>query len=199
MKELRSELIVYLGAGTETAAVGLGWIIYLLAKNRDKLARLRAEILKVTGGNSVGVNHLNDLVYADYVVKEGLRLYSPSHTIVRDALEDDYVNGIAIHKGASVFISSYALHRNPAYWKAPLDFIPERFEAEPVKYSYIPFGAGKHTCIGRYIATPVLILTLAAFVQQFDFKLADNEIRLPQSGSTLKPHKPILITLKTLN
>ncbi|MBN8790290.1 MAG: cytochrome P450 [Terrimonas sp.] len=199
IKELRSELIVYLGAGTETAAVGLGWIIYLLAKNRDKLDCLRADILKVTGGNPVRADHLSDLVYADYVVKEGLRLYSPSHTIARDALEDDYINGITIHKGASVFISSYALHRNPAYWRAPLDFIPERFEAAPVKYSYIPFGAGRHTCIGRYLATPMLVLTLASFVQQFDFELEDDEVPLPESGSTLKPRKPILITLKTLN
>lgn len=199
IKELRSELIVYLGAGTETAAVGLGWIIYLLARNRDKLDRLRTEVLHITGGKAVEVNHLNSLVYTGHVVKEGLRLYSPSHAIVRDALEDDHINGITIHKGASVFISSYALHRNPAYWNAPLDFIPERFEAEPVKYSYIPFGAGRHNCIGRYLATPMLVLTLASFVQQFDFELANDEVPLPQSGSTLKPHKPILLTLKTLN
>lgn len=199
VKELRSELIIYLGAGSETAAVGLGWTMYLLAKNRDKLDKLRTEVFNVTGGKPVGLDHLGHLTYTDWVIKEGLRLYSPSHAIVRDALNDDNIKGTTIHKGATVFVSSFALHRNQAYWDAPLEFLPERFEIEPMKYSYIPFGAGKHTCIGRYLATPILVFTLAAIVQQFDFELAEQGTLIPQSGSTLKPDKPILLKLKTLH
>lgn len=195
IRELRSELIVYLGAGTETTAVGLGWTFYLLAQNPDILNKLKNEIDLVVKVDQPGPQHLSQLKYAEYVIKEGLRLYSPSHAIVRDALDDDCINGVPIKKGSSFFVSSYALHRNPEYWSEPDSFQPDRFNSEPQKNCYIPFGAGRHHCIGRYLASPMLILTLCAIVRNFDIELIQKKVIIPMSGSTLKPDHPILIKL----
>src|SRR5690606_37569493 len=117
--------------------VGLGWAVYLLATHPEILKKTRTEIDTVSEGKPICTKHLEHLSYTDKVIKEALRLYSPSHSIVRDAIDDDYINDIKIPKGASVFVSSYALHRNPKCWERPDDFIPERFEQEPKKYTYI--------------------------------------------------------------
>lgn len=196
VKNLRSEIIVYIGAGNETAAVGLGWAIYLLSTHPEALQKMRNEVNAVTKGERVQPKHITELTYTDMVIKETLRLYSPSHSIVRDAISDDYINDIKIPKGSTVFVSSYALHRNPYYWYKPNDFIPERFATEPEKYTYIPFGAGKHTCIGRYLATPFMIMMLAEFVMRFDFELVNKEPVVPISASTLKPKDTLWMFLK---
>jgi cytochrome P450 family 4 len=46
-----------------------------------------------------------------------------------------------------VFISPYTVHRNPKYWREPVEaFDPERFSAEQSRdrdpFAYIPFSAG---------------------------------------------------------
>ncbi len=191
--QIRNEIIIHLGAGTETAAVGLGWTLYLLWKYPAQLAKLQEEIRRVAGRNNLTLEHYRDLRFTDLVVKESLRLFPPSHAIVRDAVADDSFNGIAIKKGDTFFISAYGLHRNPGLWDQPCDFIPERFQIEPPKYSYIPYGAGRHTCIGRHMAQPMLVLMLAAFIQQFDFKFCVKGDVKPVSLSTLKPNQPLMI------
>lgn len=196
IQNLRSELVVYLGAGTETVAVALGWTIYLLANNPDKYEILKTEIDNISAGKPINTTQLKDLIYTDFVIKEALRLYSPSHAIVRDAIENDNYNGITIPKNATIIASSYAMHRNPKYWKNPNEFVPERFLEEPEKYTYFPFGIGKHTCIGRYMATPLLIYTVAEFVRRYKFTLNSQEVINPISSSTLKPDQPITVRLQ---
>jgi len=51
-------------------------------------------------------------------------------------------------------IPVFTIHRNPAYWHKPLEFIPERFSFESLsnrpRYTYIPFGTGPRACLGGY-------------------------------------------------
>jgi cytochrome P450 len=172
LKDIRNELIVHLGASTETAAVATGWTLYL---------------------ESYPV-----LIKTKRAVQEAMRLYPPSHAILRDAQEADTIQGVAISKGATLYISAYALHRNPAIWEQPDVFMPERFEGEKdfPKYSYIPFGAGRHTCIGRYLGLPQVVLSIAAFLQRFDYELITRGKVGVQSLSTLKPDQAFRFRLK---
>lgn len=199
--KLRNEIIIHLGAGTETAAVGMGWTLYLLYRHPQILEKVRSEIKQVTGGNLLKHEQWKILPYTEAVIKESLRLFPPSHGIIRDAIEEDNINGLKVKKGDTFFISAYGLHRNPRLWDKPNEFIPERFldESTIKKYSYIPFGAGRHTCIGRYLAQPMMIINLASFVQEYDYELHVTEPVLPLSLSTLKPNKIFYCTLKKRN
>lgn len=192
-KKLRNEIIIHLGAGTETAAVGMGWILYLLHRHPQILNKVRTEVDDLLKGRALCSSDWKKLPYTEAVIKEALRLYPPSHAIIRDAQAEDNILGYPIQKGSTLFISAYGLHRNPRLWEKPNEFIPERFliENPTQKYAYIPFGAGRHTCIGRYLAQPMMLLSLANFVHNYNFEIKVNEPLIPLSLSTLKPNQEL--------
>jgi len=199
--DIRNEFIVHLGAGTETAAVAKAWILYLLKMNPEVFLKIRNEIDQVIGNERIKIEHLADLVYTKQVIEEGMRLFPPSHAIVRDCIREDEINGEKIKIGDTMYISVYGLHRNPRYWDAPDDFIPERFSPDNEEHInrkvYIPFGAGKHHCIGRYLAMPMLQITIALFCKHFDFEVLGEIHKVPISLSTLKPENGMNFKLKT--
>ena len=98
-----------------------------------------------------------------------------------------------------MYISAYGLHRNPQFWERPNEFDPNRFlgknESKIPTYAYIPFGGGKHTCIGRYLAMPMMLLTLAKIIDQYDFDMLGKAKKKPLSLSTLKPEDGFLVKL----
>lgn len=197
-KDIRNELITHLGGSTETLAVGESWALMLLAQYTHYQRLVREEVEKVTGGAPLAPEHLPKLELTERVVKEALRLYPPTQGIVRDCVaEEDEINGIRIKKGDTLFVSTWGIHRNPRLWRDPDVFRPERFLEEDrfPKYAYIPFGVGRHTCIGRFLAMPQMILTIAAFCRRFEFVRSDDHPIKPLSLSTLKPEPHILLNL----
>jgi Cytochrome P450 len=54
--------------------------------------------------------------------------------------------------GDRVVLFAYGAHHKPRFWEAPGEFRPEHWMADAakkqVKYSYLPFGGGKRSCIG---------------------------------------------------
>ena len=57
--------------------------------------------------------------------------------------------------GSDLFISVWNLHRSPAIWERPNDFLPDRFPVDdptPTEvthnFAYLPFGGGRRKCIG---------------------------------------------------
>ena len=65
-----------------------------------------------------------------------------------------------------MFISVWNLHRSPALWERPSDFVPDRFPVDgptPTEvthnFAYLPFGGGRRKCIGAH-AMPILTLSL---------------------------------------
>lgn len=189
--DIRNELIVHLGASTETAAVGAAWVLYLLSRHPEVLAKVRSEIDQTVGPHPLTPASAFQLPYTEQVIKESLRLYPPSYALVRDCIKEDTIKGVPVKPGDSFFICLFALHRHPRYWEQPNTFRPDRFAPEHINRihpnTYHPFGAGKHHCIGRYLATPMLVLAIASFCRRFDFTLAGNQEKPPLSLSTLKP------------
>ncbi len=198
--QIRNELIVYTGAGTETMALSEAYTLFHLAQNQDKLAKVREEISRVAGDRPLSHEDIPHLEYTRWSVLEGMRLQPSSYALLRDCIEEDELQGQPVYPGDSLFISIYATHRNPRLWKNPLQFIPERFATEELtgdnKYRFMPYGAGKHHCIGAYLATPQMTLTIASVVQKFDLDFMGlNDLNI-QSLSTLKPGNKMIVKLR---
>lgn len=206
-KEIRNELIVHLGAGTETAAVAQTWTLYLLMQNRKYLEHIVAQMDELLCGipadEPISAELLSKMVLLEQALAEALRLYPPSHALVRDTLADVEYEGMKLKKGTILYMSVYGLHRNPKYWVEPDRFYPERFdkasEVGVAQGAYLPFGLGKHNCIGRYMAQPLMMLGLAEILRRFSIENKTYGRVAPLSLSTLKPSKPILVGLKIKN
>jgi cytochrome P450 len=115
-----------------------------------------------------------------------MRLYPPVWFIARQALSADEIAGVPIPAKALVTISPYVTHRHPGYWELPEQFIPERFSAqrnERHRYAYLPFGGGRHTCLGNHFAMLEGVFVLVRMTQRYRVRLAP--------GQTIEPH-PVL-------
>jgi cytochrome P450 len=164
-QRLRDELVTLLLAGHETTASTLSWSLHLLDQHPDVRARLREEAVAVLGDRAPTVDDLGRLTYTTMVLHEVMRLYPPVWLLPRKALAADEVGGFRVPAGADVLICPYALHRHPAFWRAPDRFDPERFHPDArddrPKYAYIPFGAGPRFCVGNNLGMMEAVFVLA--------------------------------------
>ena len=87
-EQLRDEAMTLIFAGHETTAHALVWTWYLLAKNPDKVAKMREELQSAVGDRRLQVDDLPKLPYLEMVVKESLRLYPSVWAYARQAQRD---------------------------------------------------------------------------------------------------------------
>ena len=190
--QLRDEVITLFLAGHETTAIALSWTWYLLARHPEAEARLAAELEAVLAGRAPALEDLPRLVYAEQVVKEAMRLYPPAYAFGREALADCEIGGYRVPAGATVFISQWAVHRDPRFFGADAEaFRPERwtaeFEAALPRYAYLPFGGGPRVCIGNRFAMMEAVLLLATVARRFRLPLASDREVAPFPSITLRP------------
>ena len=99
-----------------------------------------------------------------------MRIYPPVWSLIRVAAEDDEIAGKQIQKGDRIVLFGYGAHHNPRFWDEPEAFQPERWmdkTKKQVKYSYIPFGAGKRSCIGGAMSQVENTLALSILLRRF--------------------------------
>jgi len=192
--KLIEQAATMLAAGHETTAVSLFWSAYLIASLPAVQERIAAEAASLDLTPAGAAAALQQLRYTRAVVDEALRLYPPAFSIVRQAKAPDEAAGVPIPARGVVMMVPWVLHRHRKLWRDPDRFVPERFLPEadpPVRFSYLPFGAGPRACIGSQFALTETVLVLARLVQAFRVALADHTPVQPQARITLQPdHSP---------
>lgn len=182
-ERLMSECLTFFGAGYETTAAALSWTWYLLCQHPEIYQRVQREVDTVLQGRTPTYADLERLPYCLQVFKEVLRLYPPSYVICRHTLDDIEIDGYRVSKGWTILVAPYTLHRRKEYFPEPEKFDPERFQPAREKslprYTYIPFGAGPHVCIGLHFAMMEGQLLLATLAQRTTFSLLPDQARQP--------------------
>ncbi len=170
-QQVKDELKQYLWAGTETTALTLGWMFYLLSQHPEVADKIRAECDEVLGDREPTSEDIQNLTYTRSAILETLRLYPPAWALIRTAVEDDEIAGHQVKAGDKVVLSPYIVHHDPQHWDDPETFDPDRFApgrmAKRVKYSYLPFGGGKRFCIGGQFAQFEMVLALSQLLRRF--------------------------------
>jgi cytochrome P450 len=199
-RQVRDEVMTFLLAGYMTTANALSWTWYLLARHPEVVARLEDEVEQVAGGRLPGHGDLSRLRYVTAVARESLRLYPPAWLFEREAVADDQIGGFRIPAGSVVLVSPFVTHRHPAFWDDPERFDPERFTAERTaprpKHAYLPFGAGRRSCIGSAFALMELVLVVATIAQRYRLQLASDEPVELAPLMTLRPRGSIPVRLR---
>lgn len=173
VKQLIDEIKVLFIAGHETTANALTFTLYLLGRNPEVQQKVLDEILEIESQTANIVEQLQQMTYLNAVLNESMRLYPPAWITDRQNVEDDTIGQYHLKKGTLIGVSFYELHRNPKYWNAPEEFMPERFLGEQKKHSmqyFYPFGAGPRMCIGAGFAIYEMCLTVAHVVKKYELK-----------------------------
>lgn len=172
--ELIANLNALLLAGHETAAVALGWSLWLLAKDQASQERLREEVATVAGDDDISPETVEQLVFTRQVLQEAMRLFPPAAAIGRQPRADTTLGPHRVSKNEPIYILLWCLHRHEGLWDEPHAFDPDRFAPEKVKarhrYAYLPFGAGPRICAGMGFAMLEMATILATLVRDFRFE-----------------------------
>ena len=179
-EQARDEAITLFNAGHDTTAAALAWVWYMVASHRAIEDRLIEEIDAVLGGNEPTLADAGRLPYVEMVIKESLRLYPPTWSLVpREVVEPVEIGGYPIARGSWIYIFPYVTQRDPRFFKDPETFDPERFSPvridEIPQHAYIPFGGGPRVCIGEKFAMMEMILIVATVLQKMRVKLAADQ------------------------
>jgi cytochrome P450 len=190
-EQLRDEAMTIFLAGHETTANALTWTWYLLSQNPDAEAKLHRELDEVLSSRLPDFEDVPNLRYTEMALAESMRLYPPAWAIGRMALVDCEIGGYSVPKGALVLMSQYVMHRDERYFPEPLRFDPERWteaaKANRPQFSYFPFGGGPRRCIGESFAWMEGILLLATLAQQWQMRLAPDQVVALRPVITLRP------------
>jgi cytochrome P450 len=199
---IRDELVTLWVAGNETTALTISWLAMLLDKHPEVEARARAEVLEVLGNRLPTCDDLERMPYGKMVIKEAMRLYSPSWLIPRRCVAADMLGGYSIPADATVMIVQFTTHRDPSHWQRPDQFDPERFSPERSagrhRFAYVPFSGGPRTCVGMAFAMMEVQLVLAMVLQRFRMRLPPGfELRY-EAASTLRPRGRVPVRIEPL-
>jgi len=196
------EIKQYLWAGTETTALTLSWALYLTSKHPEAAVRIRREGETVCGDRDPTPDDYSKLQYTRAVIQETMRLYPPVWSLIRVASEDDEIAGKQIKAGDRIVLFSYGAHHNPKYWDEPEEFRPERWmdkTKKQVKYSYIPFGAGKRSCPGGAMSQLENTLALSLLLRRFRTEYVGLEPPRINATVTLTPRGGLLFKIRELS
>lgn len=189
------ELVTMLIAGHESTASSITWALVLLATHRAELDALRAELDESPA--ELGYERLTRLVRLRAVVDETLRLYPAAWSFGRAPTRTDELAGCSVPAGRLVMLVPWATHRDPAVFPNPEAFDPSRFVAgQPPSFSYLPFGAGAHACIGQMFARAEAQIVLGTWLRELDIELVPGQDLAPVPLITLRPKDGVHLVVR---
>ena len=193
--EITGMLLAGMFAGHHTSSVTTAWALIELVRNREWLHIVRDQLDSVFGdGREVGFNSLREITMTENAVKETLRMHPPLFMLVRTAMKDFVYKDYFVAAGAWVVISPTVAHTIPSVFADPFRFDPSRFEApreeDKRDFAYIPFGGGRHKCMGNAFALLQVKAILAILLRRYDFELATANIGSDFHGLVVGPTEP---------
>ena len=196
-EQMQHHVRTFLFAGFETTTTSILMSLYLLAKNPEVKQKVQAEV------RSCHLEEMPSLRSQKLLLncyKEALRLYPPSWTLAREAVQDTSIGDEAVKPGDQVFFGLSEIHRHETFWKNPHDFFPDRFnEEDQYEFAYLPFGAGSRICIGMQTAYVEACYVIGAFLKEFDISIAKDFSPIMRAQITSHPTNGLPVYIKKVS
>ncbi|KAF6030373.1 hypothetical protein EB796_011358 [Bugula neritina] len=183
---LRDHIVSFMVAGYETSSSTLTWLMLELARNPDMQEKLHAELSLITDYKTITGEDLESFRFLDSCIKETLRLYPAASAILRNAVNDDIINGYEIPAGTELVLHFGAMMRTQVENGEIFD--PNRFLSpggESIRL--LPFGIGPHACIGNKFAIMEMKLLTVYLVREFNFSTVPGLVIHRKRSIILKP------------
>jgi sterol 14-demethylase len=165
-------------AGHHTSSGTAAWTLIELLRHPGHLSRVVEELEKLyADGRDVSYQALREIPELEGAIKEALRLHPPLILLLRKAQSDFEHAGTLVRAGKVVGVSPAVSNRLAACFPDPERFDPDRYgpgreEDRRHPYGWIPFGAGRHRCVGAAFATMQLKAIFSILLRRFEFQMA---------------------------
>jgi sterol 14alpha-demethylase len=165
-------------AGHHTTSGTAAWTLIELLRHTDDMAAVNAELDQLyAGGEEVSFQALREIPHLESAIKEALRLHPPLILLLRVAMEDLAYGEFRIQAGKLVGASPSICNRIPEDFPDPDAFVPARYlegreEDRANPWTWIPFGAGRHRCVGANFAMMQLKAIFSVLLQGWEFEAA---------------------------
>lgn len=198
-REIANLMIGVLMGGQHTSSATSSWFLLELGQRPDLQQQLYEEIQSVLGDKPLAYEDLDKLTLVNNTIRETLRMHMPLHSIFRKVVKDLPVPGTkyVVPAGHHVLMSPGFTMTQESYFPEPFKFAPHRWDkiggagggfsvapegesgevdygfgkiSKGVSSPYLPFGGGRHRCIGEQFAYTQLGTLLVTFVQNFTWE-----------------------------
>eukprot|EP01018_Ginkgo_biloba_P022503 Gb_05603 [translate_table: standard] len=182
-------------AGSETTSSTIEWAMAEMIRKPQTMKRLQEELEAVVGRHRrVEESDIQNLPYLHAVITEVLRLHPAVPLLLPHTSEAACeVGGYVIPQKSQLLVNVWAIGRDPAIWRDPLEFVPDRFlecgdemDYKGHNFDLIPFGAGRRICVGLPLANRMLHLVVASLLHSFDWRLPDGQESYEEMDMTEK-------------
>ena len=175
--EVTGMFISMMFAGHHTTSGTAAWTLIELLRHPDEMAAVTSELAELyADGAEVSYQALREMPHLESAIKEALRLHPPLILLLRVAKEDLEVDGFAIRAGQMVGASPAVSNRiaedfpDADAFVPPATSSPEEDRTNP--WTWIPFGAGRHRCVGAAFAMMQLKAIFSVLLLSWEFELA---------------------------
>lgn len=216
-KEIAHMMICLLMAGQHTSSATSSWIMLRLASQPGIAEELyREQVQNLTDGNELRPLQYSDIARLPLLqntIKETLRLHGSIHSIMRKVM-----NPLPIPDTTYVIPANHILMASPSVTAHSDEFFPdastwnphrwddkveEEEDGDMVDYGYgivnkgtrspyLPFGAGRHRCIGEKFAYVNLGVIVSTLVRNFKFENLEGKQGVPDTDFTSLFSRPKL-------
>ncbi|EDO17684.1 hypothetical protein Kpol_1004p61 [Vanderwaltozyma polyspora DSM 70294] len=197
-KEIANLLIGVLMGGQHTSAATSAWALLHLAERPDVQKELYEEQMRVldNGKKELTYDLIQEMPLLNQCIKETLRLHHPLHSIFRKVMKDMKVpnTSYVVPKDYYVMVSPGYTHLQDEYFPNAKQFNMHRWDndatssysvGEEIDYGfgvvtkgvsspYLPFGGGRHRCIGEHFAYCQLGVLMSIFIRTMTWKFPEG-------------------------
>lgn len=164
-------------AGHHTTSGTAAWTLIELLKNPAIMKDVVSELDEIyADGRDVSHQALREIPVLEASIQEALRLHPPLILLMRKVMFDFHFKGFTVPAGKLVGVSPAVSNRMPECFPEPDRFDPSRYgkdrEEDRQLFAWIPFGAGRHRCVGSAFAMMQLKAIFSDLLREFEFELA---------------------------
>lgn len=174
-RQVAGNVLTMLLAGEDTTANTLAWMIHLLWRHPDALARAQAEVRACCAGMPT-LDAMAQLDYLEACAHETMRMKPVAPMLFVQAARDCVVGDVRVPAGLLLALLLRHDGMSAQHVSEPEAFRPDRWLGDDsalpgnasAKRITMPFGAGPRICPGRYLALLEIKMAMAILLSRFD-------------------------------
>ncbi|GGK97737.1 cytochrome P450 [Nocardia jinanensis] len=175
--EVTGIFISMMFAGHHTTSGTAAWSVIELLRHPEVLSGVVKELDELyADGQEVSFHALRQIPRLEAILKETLRLHPPLIILMRVAQGEFEVCGNRIEPGDHVAATPAISNRLSEDFPNPDSFDPGRYidpnqEDLINRWTWIPFGAGRHRCVGAAFALMQLKAIFSVLLRDWEFEM----------------------------